>query len=63
MHYFSKCCTCALKQPEICAREMVVGGMCTWGVKGRWRGGVAHHRFCQQVVIRVSVVGSKERVS
>lgn len=32
-------------------------------MKGRWRGGVAHHRFCQQVVIRVSVVGSEERVS
>lgn len=39
------------------------GWMCTWGVKGRWRGGVAHHSFCQQVVIRVSVVGSEERVS
>lgn len=39
------------------------GRMCTWGVKSRWRGGVAHHGFCQKVVIRVSVVGSKERVS
>lgn len=39
------------------------GWMCTWGVKGRWRGGVAHHSFCQEVVIRVSVVGSEERVS
>lgn len=37
--------------------------MCTWGVKGRWRGSVAHHSFCQQVVIGVSVVGSEERVS
>lgn len=53
----------ALEQTQIYARIKVEGGMCTWGVKGRWRGSVAHHSFCQQVVIGVSVVGSEERVS
>lgn len=64
---FSKCCMCTLKQPRICAikkeKDKGEGRMCTWGVKSRWRGGVAHHCFCQQVVIRVRVVGSEEGVS
>lgn len=55
----------ALEQTQIYARTKVEGrgGVCTWGMKGRWRGSVAHHSFCQQVVIGVSVVGSEERVS